>query len=1288
MKRIGFFCITLLLSLAVLGQGRWDNIKELPANHPLLVKADSLASKIFLTDYWERAILTGQALQVLHQAYGCYPINSYEDAAQLRKSKRTDRQRLADICETVFRLPDVSASFLLSDTKESPQAQALMQHLKDGGVVRVNYTPKELSDFAKNNSFELKDSTEKSLYKQSIGSNDSAWSAALQLIELLKQRRGEKEPTRLIFQCKMARLHMAKHMEQCIALYREVADLYRKSGQKLGYKLAMMDLCEGLNSQAEYAVESVSGIWNWQKADSIKALEIQLLGEALGEDNPRTRRAMLERDLMPVKEQALYAESNHDPLRYSFMNGVRLFRSGDYAGALAVFQQCDAQEKRSNDRNVSRKKRMLRIRNSYLRQWMAHCEWQLDPKALMERMQRQGGVALLQPPLDRSLTLEMDCIEAHSPKFTNDLSRYLEAAQEAFGEGSPEYAHVLMIVSKTSELKSTQIFDYINQALKIYAETLGKESISYAYALTCLGDLLGYAGDVKTRARYLEEVLPVYEKTFGVTHKDYQDMLFATIDAMKKCNRHDKAAKYLHLRLENELFSEYCSKGDVLKDLAKETDLQNDTIDGKCSAERAADIIEEGLTNDTSLNTSAMQFALISYLMKSGKKERAVRILQAHIDSPLANRNYYLELIKIYYSQKDYQEAIEMAEKMQEYCQKSDSMWINDYLVASVKSKCLERMGKPEEAMQCWQWCLEQRDKHKKRLRVSDLFSYAKVLNRLNRVEEGARAMRKGTEEELRFLLSFIVTMSETEREQYWNRDGRKLEEDMALFTYQNKHKVSIEELYDVCLLSKGLLLNLEMEIERAFRDLDDTNGMNIYHQLRQDRINLAGQMERPQIYRTMDTDSLMRQIKLREKDLRGRFRYQKSDGVIARLRTRWPEVRDKLGRTDVAVEFITVPITRNNTLYVALTLRANDDTPHMTPLFDQRQLDSLRTEDYYTADGLYRLVWQPLVQELAGMKRIFFAPAGRLHQIGIEHLPGMEAFECYRLSSTRQLIQPSQQASTIDAILYGGLQYELSDEETAAVHSTRGQNAETSFRERPDLRTYRGADAGLPVLEGSKKEVEDIGTLMRELRLSSQTFMGLQGTEDRFKALSGKGKTLIHISTHGFYAPSSPVKQKPSDELSLEIATETTEEDQSLSRSGVLLTGAANYLDQEPELPWDEDGILTAREIARLNLQGLQLVTLSACETGLGDITGDGVFGLQRGFKKAGAQSILMSLWKVDDEATCLLMTEFYKNWIGKNMTKHDALEKAKQTVRSHKEKGWDDPKYWAAFILLDALD
>ena len=102
-------------------------------------------------------------------------------------------------------------------------------------------------------------------------------------------------------------------------------------------------------------------------------------------------------------------------------------------------------------------------------------------------------------------------------------------------------------------------------------------------------------------------------------------------------------------------------------------------------------------------------------------------------------------------------------------------------------------------------------------------------------------------------------------------------------------------------------------------------------------------------------------------------------------------------------------------------------------------------------------------------------------------------------------------------------------------------------------------------------------------------------------------------------------------------------------------------------------------------DLQGADLVVLSACETAQGDISSDGVFGLQRGFKMASAGGILMSLWKVDDDATQVLMTEFYKHWMS-GKSKHEALKIAKNTVRSHEK--WKSPLYWAAFILLDGIE
>jgi CHAT domain-containing protein len=133
---------------------------------------------------------------------------------------------------------------------------------------------------------------------------------------------------------------------------------------------------------------------------------------------------------------------------------------------------------------------------------------------------------------------------------------------------------------------------------------------------------------------------------------------------------------------------------------------------------------------------------------------------------------------------------------------------------------------------------------------------------------------------------------------------------------------------------------------------------------------------------------------------------------------------------------------------------------------------------------------------------------------------------------------------------------------------------------------------------------------------------------------------------------------------------------------SGLFFAGANKYWSNDTlklELG-QEDGILRAAEIATLDLTGCELVVLSACETGLGySDTSEGVYGLQRSFKLAGAKYVLMSLWDVDDRATTLLMTEFYKNILsGKSL--EDALDNSKKTVKM----AYPSPEDWGAFVLL----
>lgn len=254
------------------------------------------------------------------------------------------------------------------------------------------------------------------------------------------------------------------------------------------------------------------------------------------------------------------------------------------------------------------------------------------------------------------------------------------------------------------------------------------------------------------------------------------------------------------------------------------------------------------------------------------------------------------------------------------------------------------------------------------------------------------------------------------------------------------------------------------------------------------------------------------------------------------------------------------------------------------------------------------------------------------------------------------------------EAVLYGGLKYDadttaLVVENKKYTDIPRDLNIQHTFY--PDSLNLRD---GAKYLPATKIEAEQIKQALENTRLQPALYMDLRGTEESFKALSGKNISMLHIATHGFYWTETEARQtKDLDFLMMGDNNQSRYvEDKALTRSGLLLSGANIALKGNPLPEGLEDGILTAKELAGLDLRGLDLVVLSACQTGLGEITGDGVFGLQRGFKKAGANTLLMSLWKVDDNATQLLMTQFYKNLLA-GKSKFESLREAQKYVRDY---------------------
>lgn len=478
---------------------------------------------------------------------------------------------------------------------------------------------------------------------------------------------------------------------------------------------------------------------------------------------------------------------------------------------------------------------------------------------------------------------------------------------------------------------------------------------------------------------------------------------------------------------------------------------------------------------------------------------------------------------------------------------------------------------------------------------------------------------------------------------------------------------------YDGTLLAKGLLLNVDSNIADEV-----SRGDSLLQHLYADWMSSKNSLDAAQTLKAFQCAKVLSE----QKENLFMHYYRQVSTAHEWLNVTWNQVESVLSSDAMAVEFVAYPYDESY-VYAALILKNGMKHPEMTVLCTEEELLSACQHQ-----NIATLLFEKFMPYTKGISKIYFSPIRKLYDIPLESMFVSKIPQCkyslYRVSSTRNLaISKMPKVKERKAVIFGGIDYDACFVSDRDVVDTQAR--EHTINEQETIAALRGAENSFPYLKGTLEEANSIGkTLNGQAQI--MLALGKDGTEATFRDFASKGITILHIGTHGFY-----VEKVNDDEyywLPLfcdENKNLRDKEDEALSRSGLLLAGAANTINGE-EKALEKDGILTAQEISILDFHGLDLVTLSACETAKGDITGDGIFGLQRGFKKAGANSILMSLWKVDDEATCKLMTEFYSNWITHKMTKHDALEAAKHTIRE--TPGWEDPKFWAAFIMLDALD
>ena len=332
-----------------------------------------------------------------------------------------------------------------------------------------------------------------------------------------------------------------------------------------------------------------------------------------------------------------------------------------------------------------------------------------------------------------------------------------------------------------------------------------------------------------------------------------------------------------------------------------------------------------------------------------------------------------------------------------------------------------------------------------------------------------------------------------------------------------------------------------------------------------------------------------------------------------------------------------------------------------------------------YTDTTVVSKIWTGELLSAIGndTKRIYFAPDGIFHQIAIEYM--LPKDNVYRLTSTRQILTKSQMKLGGKVLIFSNVDYENA---AASSEVTLFHNDQQAYKYLKTLRTR------VEYLPGTKDEADSIKMMLEKLNVNAEVVSDSAVTEGYLSRVIN-GYPVVHLATHGYFVGDMP------EGTDLKPATY----DESLSQNGLILAGANENLKRDDFNTSDHDGILSAREISEMDLSNVDLIVLSACHSGQGFLTDDGVYGLQRSLKNAGVKGMILSLWSVDDKATSLLMQSFYKYLQTDDV--HTAFMKARKDLMNTENvvrvfdvtrlagaKGtskFDKPQYYDAFILID---
>lgn len=858
------------------------------------------------------------------------------------------------------------------------------------------------------------------------------------------------------------------------------------------------------------------------------------------------------------------------------------------------------------------------------------------------------------------------------------LIKASEIIKETSGESSSIYATSLdnlakVYLSKGDFIKAEKLF---LKALDITKKIDGNKTYSYAKTLNNLSDLYKKINQPYKQEKLLIESIEIKKETLGENHPLYLKSLVNLALFYRNYGVYEKS---------NKLYTQTCGK---IKTLSGENTinyancmtgfadinlLQEDYEMAEEKYLKAIAIKNEILGEDNISTTKSLSNLAVVYQYQE-KYEESERVFR--------------ELLEIN-STNDKQEGVDYAVTLGSF---ASTLYGLEKIEEADKMllKSVELIGRIEGVNSAYynQGVLNLTSKYLQQRNFEKANRYA-----IKSFEYYRNVIREAST----FLNSIELLSLKTKLE------SNRLIPLLILEEFEIQNKEVVIGAYQNELLIKNLTLRNLNKVRMSIETSDDQNLKYIYLNYISNKQFLSKMESLPIEKRDSDYKLILNTTEKLEKELLNLSQpYSENYNFLS---IKWKEIKSQLNDGEILVEFINYNEGPSKILS-AFLLKKEFDAPKYIFITEENGLKSILNK--YNANGLEKAInrkyihlgftsifFEEISMHLNGVKTIYVSPSGMMHktnfsalQLSDDKVIG-EKYEVHVLGSSSELLVLKDfvinKNDNLEFLLYGDIDYDNRETVDSVIPSNINK------LDLKDKLYAMRAGSGIvkwSYLAGSDKEINSIKSKSDSFAFKSKIIKGNQATKSSILKLDRKKDNyILHLATHGFFFENPKNELLENKGLINYIENNETSKayfykasDDPMLRSGLVFAGANEYWGNSIDTSVIDDGILTAKEISNLDLSACQLVVLSACDTGLGDINGsEGVYGLQRAFKMAGVKNIIMSLWKIPDVQTAELFDLFYEAFFKGNSI-HDALR-----IAQSKMKDKYSPYYWAGFVLLE---